>query len=550
MAPSIDSKSGFCAENGIFYSRREFVKLPDDPDISLPALIFNRPLFDPTALAFIDSSTGQTLTYGHLRSQVQAASAGLFSFGLRPGNVVLLLCPNCIAFPVILLAIMSVGAIVTTTNPLNHPSEIAHQAADSGAMFFSSVPSLRHKLPSLKLPLILLPEPESSLKALNSEFPQNTTLSQLLSSPRHDVFPTFKGLQEDTAALLYSSGTTGTSKGVIITHRNFIAQVHFSLPGDDGIPWTSRIYMCLLPMFHVYGMGFFASGLLVRGSTVVIQGKFEIAKTLESIEKYRVTHMPVVPPIVLLLTKTPLVDKFNLSSLLEVGSGAAPLSKEVMGAFRIRFPKICLRQGYGLTESTSVGAYTATKEESMHYGSVGRISANSEVKIICIVSGKPLPPKKKGEIWIRGPCIMKGYFGRVGETSATIDKESWLHTGDLGYIDEEGYLFVIDRLKELIKYKGFQVAPAELEAVLLSNPKIVDAAVVGSPDKEAGQVPMAFVVLHPQSSLTEVEVMEFVAEQVAPYKKIRRVAFVECIPKTASGKILRRQLSAVAASKL
>ncbi|MCO5573091.1 hypothetical protein L7F22_026856 [Adiantum nelumboides] len=549
MATFIDWKSGFCAESGVYYSKREFVKLPHDPDLSLPALIFNRPLFDPSALAFIDASTGQTLTYGHLRSQVQAASAGLISFGVRPGNVVLLLSPNSIAFPVILLAVMSVGAIVTTTNPLNHPSEIAKQVADSGALFFASVPSLLHKLSSFKRPLVLLPEPESSLKPLDSDFPRCTTLSQLLSMCP-DVFPAYKGQQEDTAALLYSSGTTGTSKGVIITHRNFIAQVYLVLHGDDGMPWTSRIYMCLLPMYHVYGMGFFASGLLVRGSTVVVQRKFDIAETLEAIEKHRVTHMPVVPPIVLMLTQTALVNKFSLSSLVEVGSGAAPLSKEVMDAFRIRFPNISLRQGYGLTESTSVGAYTATKEESMHYGSVGRIAGNSEVKIVSIDSRKPLPPTKKGEIWIRGPCIMKGYFGKPGETAATIDKESWLHTGDLGYIDEQGYLFVVDRLKELIKYKGFQVAPAELEAVLLTNSKILDAAVIGYPDKEAGQIPMAFIVMDPQSSLTEADILEFVAKQVAPYKKIRKVAFVESIPKLASGKILRRQLSTIAASRL
>ncbi|MCO5573087.1 hypothetical protein L7F22_026852 [Adiantum nelumboides] len=203
-----------------------------------------------------------------------------------------------------------------------------------------------------------------------------------------------------------------------------------------------------------------------------------------------------------------------------------------------------------MTETTAVGTSLVTEEEATHFGSAGLLAANTELKIVDVDSLQPLPPNKKGELWIRGPTVMRGYFGRPSETAATIDEEGWLHTGDLGYVDAEGYIYIVDRLKELIKYKGFQVAPAELEAVLLSHPDIEDAAVIPFPDNEAGQIPIAFVVKNSHGALKEANVLEFVAEQVAPFKKIRRVIFVRSIPKSSSGKILRRELASAAMSKL
>nr|AHI15920.1 4-coumarate:CoA ligase 4 [Dryopteris fragrans] len=550
MAAIIDPRSGFCSSNGIFYSKREPVKLPADPSLTFPRFILERPDFDPSAIAYIDSKSGQTLSYGELKAQIQAAASGLLAFGVKPGDVVLVLCPNSIAFAVILLAIMSMGAIVTTTNPLNHAIEIAKQAADSNALFVASLPSLLDKVSGLKLPLILLQDSDKKLLGTQKlGFPSCMTLSELLCSRTENALG-HHGRQDDTAALLYSSGTTGVSKGVILTHRNFIAQVLLLQYSNEGLPWNSRIYMCLIPMFHVYGMAFFGSGILAKGATVVLQQKFDFVETLEAIQKYGVTHMPAVPPIIIAFAKSPVVEKFNLSSLVSVGSGAAPLGREVMDSFYSRFPMIKIPQGYGLTETTAVGSHTVTEEEATHFGSVGLLAANTELKIVDVDSGKPLPPCEKGEIWFRGPTIMKGYFGRPGETASTIDKEGWLHTGDLGYVDAEGFLYIVDRLKELIKYKGLQVAPAELEAVLLSHPGIVDAAVIPYADNEAGQIPMAFVVRGPQSVLREVDVIDFVAKQVASYKKVRKVAFVGDIPKSASGKILRRELVSAAMSKL
>ncbi|MCO5607161.1 hypothetical protein L7F22_061354 [Adiantum nelumboides] len=568
----IDPNSGFCAATGTFTSKRDRAQLPSDPSLTLPTFILHRPTFNPSAIAYIDATTGSSLSYGDLKAQVFSVAAGLSSFGVKPGDVVLVLSPNSISFGVILLAIMACGAIVTTTNPLNTPSEIAKQAADSKAKFVASLPSLLPKLP--KLPLILLKNlHKNDLDSLpldgklamttNSEldrstsalviaklgFPRFSTMSELIMSKPQIASP-HRGRQDDIAALLYSSGTTGASKGVILTHKNFIAQALILMQVEEGLPFTSRIYMCLIPMFHVYGMAFFGCGLLAKGSTVVLQQKFDFMETLAAIQKFRVTHMPVVPPILIALAKSPVVQKFDLSSLCSVGSGAGPLGKEVMDAFSARFPNVVIPQGYGMTESTAVGAHTACPEETKHFGSTGMIAANTEFKIVDVDNGLSLPPNQRGEIWMRGPTIMKGYFGRPGETAAVIDKEGWLHTGDLGYIDSEGYLFIVDRLKELIKYKGLQVAPAELEGVLLSHPKIMDVAVIPFPDKEAGQIPMAFVVRNPESLLTEEDVKKFVADQVAPYKKVRKVAFVTSIPKSSAGKILRKDLVQIASSKL
>ncbi|KAI5063337.1 hypothetical protein GOP47_0021884 [Adiantum capillus-veneris] len=530
-AANIDPKSGFCAATGTYTSKRERAHLPSDPSLTLPTFILHRPTLNPSAIAYIDATTGTSLSYGDLKTQVFSVAAGLSSFGVQPGDVVLVLSPNSIALGVIVLAIMACGAIVTTTNPLNTPAEIAKQASDSKAKFVASLPSLLAKLP--KLPLILLRDlckddldslplhgklaranleldrNGSALVIAKLGFPRFCTFSELLLSKSQIALP-HSGRQDDVAALLYSSGTTGASKGVILTHRNFIAQ----------------------------------------GSTVVVQQKFDFVETLAAVQKFRITHMPVVPPILIALAKSPMVQKFDLSSLCNVGSGAGPLGKEVMDAFSARFPNVVIPQGYGMTESTAVGAHTARAEETKHYGSTGLIAANTEFKIVDVDSGLPLPPNQRGEIWMRGPTIMKGYFGRPGETAAVIDKEGWLHTGDLGYIDSEGYLFIVDRLKELIKYKGLQVPPAELEAVLLSHPKIMDAAVIPFPDKEAGQIPLAFVVRNPESTLTEEDVKKFVADQVAPYKKVRKVAFVTSIPKSSAGKILRKDLVQIASSKL
>uniref|UniRef100_A0A5B7AUD0 Putative 4-coumarate--CoA ligase-like 9 n=1 Tax=Davidia involucrata TaxID=16924 RepID=A0A5B7AUD0_DAVIN len=278
------------------------------------------------------------------------------------------------------------------------------------------------------------------------------------------------------------------------------------------------------------------------GETLVLMERFDFEGMLRAVEKYKVTYMPVSPPLVVAMAKSDVVSKYDLSSLQLLGCGGAPLGKEVSERFNDRFPNIVIVQGYGLTESGGGITRMIGPDESKKHGSVGRIAENMEAKIVDPATGEALPPEQQGELWLRGPTIMKGYVGDDEATSATLDSEGWLKTGDLCYFDSDGLLYIVDRLKELIKYKAYQVPPAELEHLLQSNPEIADAAVIPYPDEEAGQIPMAYVVRKPGSSITGAQVMDFIAKQVAPYKKIRRIAFINSIPKSPAGKILRREL--------
>lgn len=351
--------------------------------------------------------------------------------------------------------------------------------------------------------------------------------------------------QNNSAAILYSSGTTGRVKGVLLSHRNLISaisgvQVLEKTPVEGEIE-PHPVALCLLPLFHVFGF-FMLFRSISEGNTLVLMRKFDFQRMLGAVEKYRVTYIPVSPPLVVAMAKSELVAKYDLSSLQILGCGGAPLGKEVIDKFHLRFPNVEIIQGYGLTESSGAASRTVGPEECSNAGSVGRLSENMEAKIVDPSSGEALPPGHKGELWLRGPGIMKGYVGDERATAETLHPEGWLKTGDLCYFDSDGFLYIVDRLKELIKYKAYQVPPAELEHLLQSHPEILDAAVISYPDEEAGEIPLAYVVRKPESNISATQVMDFIAKQVAPYKKIRRVSFVNTIPKSPAGKILRREL--------
>jgi acyl-CoA synthetase (AMP-forming)/AMP-acid ligase II len=279
---------------------------------------------------------------------------------------------------------------------------------------------------------------------------------------------------------------------------------------------------------------------LAQGATIVTMPRFELEQFLELVQKHKVTRVNLVPPILVGLAKHPIVDKYDLSSLIELFSGAAPLGKELANEVKNRIGCRVV-QGYGLTETSPVThVYNLTLTETDKLSSVGPAIPNTEVMVVDVKTGQPLGRNENGEIWIRGPQVMKGYLNNPDATDATLDDDGWLHTGDIGYVDEDGFFYIVDRLKELIKYKGYQVAPAELEALLLSHPAIADVAVIPSPDEEAGEVPKAFVVL--KAEATPEAIMDWVAERVSPQKKVRRVEFVDSVPKSLSGKILRRVL--------
>jgi acyl-CoA synthetase (AMP-forming)/AMP-acid ligase II len=505
-------------------------------DVSIPVTPFTSFLFQnahhyPDKAALIDGPTGRTITYGQLTGAIRAVAAGLHARGFGKGDVFAIYSPNLPEYAIAFHAVASLGGIVTTMNPLYTVDEIAQQIDDSKARYLLTIPQFVDKALAAKA------KTRIEEVFVFGEAPGATPFAALMhNGPIPDVVI---DPREDLIALPYSSGTTGLPKGVMLTHYNLVANilqmgVSVNFKDDDTM-------IGILPFYHIYGMMVVMSFMLYVGGTVVTMPHFDLENFLKLMQQYRITRACLVPPIILALAKHPIVDQYDLSALRQIFSGAAPLSAELQSAASARL-KCTVVQGYGLTETSPVTHATPNDPAAVRAGSVGPAVPNTEVLVVDPETQQPLEARQEGEIWLRGPQVMKGYLNNPAATASMIDADGWLHTGDIGYVDEDGYLYVVDRLKELIKYKGMQVAPAELEGVLLRHEAIADAAVIGVRDEEAGELPKAFVVLKPGYELSADDVISFVAGTVAPHKKIRRVEFVTQIPKSPSGKILRRIL--------
>nr|WGU11325.1 4-coumarate:CoA ligase 9 [Crinum x powellii] len=536
----IDPRSGFNPETKTFHSLRPPTPLPPPSQpISVTSYVLSL-LSDsppPSSPAFVDSSSDLSLSFPQLASQIHSLSSSLRAhLHLSKSHVAFILSPASLQVPVLYFSLLSLGVVISPSNPLSSPSEISHQFSLSHPSVAFVTSATASKIPP-HVPTVLLDSDRFRSWLCGAAAP-----------------PTGAGTsgvvaQEDPAAILYSSGTTGRVKGVVLTHRNFIAVVASykamqELGDDRGVgrhEGSPHVSLFTVPLFHVFG-AFMVMRNVALGHTTVLMGRFGFEKMLEAVERYRVTSMPVSPPLVVAMAKSELVEKYDLSSLVVLRCGGAPLGREVAGKLKERLPTVGITQGYGLTESAGGIAGMSGPEENVVWGSAGRVGSNTEARIVDPLTGESLGPGQQGELWLRGATIMKGYVGDDQATASTLTSDGWLKTGDLCYFDHDGFLFIVDRLKELIKYKAYQVPPAELEQILQSNPEIADAAVIPYPDEEAGEIPMAFVVRQPGSSINEKQVMDFVAKQVAPNKKIRRVAFVNSIPKSAAGKILRREL--------
>eukprot|EP00058_Branchiostoma_floridae_P018912 XP_002604401.1 hypothetical protein BRAFLDRAFT_280542 [Branchiostoma floridae] len=350
---------------------------------------------------------------------------------------------------------------------------------------------------------------------------------------------------EDIAILPYSSGTTGLPKGVMLTHYNIIANLcqnrcAMAVPRILLLEPREECLIGQLPFFHIYGLVVILFNCLMQGVRLVTVPRFEPEAFLECVQNYKVTRILTVPPVAVFLAKHPIVDSYDLSLIKEVFCGAAPMGTEITMALMDRLKIPNHRQGYGLTETSPI--VTIGREGVFVPGSFGILVPNTKAKVVDTETGEAVGPGEDGELCVLGPQVMKGYLDNPEATASTINPEGWLLTGDIVRYDEDGNFYAVDRVKELIKYKGFQVAPAELESVLLGHPGVQDAAVIGLPDEVAGELPKAFVVKK-VDDVTEKDITDFVAERVAPYKKLRGgVAFVGEIPKTPSGKILRRLL--------
>jgi acyl-CoA synthetase (AMP-forming)/AMP-acid ligase II len=496
------------------------------PEVALTPFLLQRAAGRGDKPAFIDGPSGRTLTYSGWAQSVRTVAAGLHQRGFRKGDVFAIYSPNLPEYAIVFHAVSLLGGINTTINPLYTADELACQLKDAGARYLITAPPFMEKAQQAAR--------ESGVREV-FVFGQPSFAALLDSTgepPDVSIDP-----RRDLVVMPYSSGTTGLPKGVMLTHYNLVANL---LQSASALGLTERdTIVGVLPFFHIYGMVVIMNLSLYVGATVVTMPRFDLEQFLETIEKYHITYANVVPPIVLALAKHPLVDNYDLSRLHTIFSGAAPLGANVVTAACTRLG--CeIRQGYGLTETSPVTHAARPGNAGLKPAGIGPPIPNTEAKVVDVTTGAELGPSQEGEICVRGPQVMKGYLNRPDATAAMIDEDGWLHTGDVGYADADGCFFVVDRVKELIKYKGLQIAPAELEAVLLAHPSVADAAVVPLADDEAGQVPKAFVVL--KAEATADQLMGFVAERVAPYKKLRRLEVTDQIPRSPSGKILRRLL--------
>ncbi|KAL9952226.1 hypothetical protein ACROYT_G039448 [Oculina patagonica] len=514
------------------FRSKYYVPIPDN--ISWPQYVFQN--FDKygDSKAVSDPSTGSFYTFKQLKILTRNFASALVKQGLKKDDALAIYLPNGIQYPVVYYGALFLGITIMTINPQYGVEELAYQLRDAGAKYLITD---RERLANAQRAALQVGivatftvgkvkgfvSVDELVQDDGSRFPSDVNISP----------------KEDVAVLLYSSGTTGLPKGCMLTHYNLIALA--CIIGHDSFLNLSlqSVVLAVLPLFHGYGQFVIMGMALSRGAKLVILRQFEPQIFLQTLEDHRVTVAPIVPPLILFLAQHSMVDNYKLSSLMEVISAGAPVGEELLTALKKRLPHVkYVRQAYGLTEG---GLCSMTPLDGNKASSCGVLFPNLECKVVHQETLVPLGPYKEGEICIRGPTVMKGYLNNPKATTQTIDQEGWVHTGDAGHYDEEGYLCIVDRIKELIKYKGFQVPPAELEALLITHPNIDDVAVIGVPDLKAGELPKAFVVR--RGDVTPDEIIKFVAERVAPHKKLRGgVEFIDQILKSPSGKILRRHL--------
>ncbi|WP_030438358.1 AMP-binding protein [Actinoplanes subtropicus] len=482
--------------------------------------------------ALVDASTGESLTFADLLRQSNTGAAGLAADGLRPGEVVGLLSHNQPCYAVAVHAVLRAGGVLSPLNPAMTPAEIGKQLRHCGAR------ALVVAQPLVAVALEAVAGTSVQRLYVLGDDPRVRPFDELTNGtgapPRLDL-DSSKAL----ALLPYSSGTSGQSKGVMLTHRNIVAQLEQQRIGS---PVTENDVVCgFLPFFHIYGFTIILNAALTAGATLVTMPRFDLRGYLRVVQDHRVTRGHLVPPVVLALATAPEVAEYDLSSLRVALSGAAPLDEEL--AVRAQARTGCvIRQGYGLTE-TSPGTHFVYDLDfsATPAGSVGKPVPGTEARLVDPITGEDVGAGHPGELLVRGPQVMVGYLDDPTATAETID-DGWLRTGDIAQTDEDGNFYIVDRLKELIKYKGYQVAPAELEALLLSHPEVLDAAVIGVPDLAVGEIPKGFIVTRAEPDADKL--MAWVAERVAPYKRLRALEFVAEIPKSPSGKTLRRVLKA------
>ncbi|KAI9272042.1 hypothetical protein EDC94DRAFT_595236 [Helicostylum pulchrum] len=523
------------------------------PEIGLIEFLFKNTHNTPEdRKLFIDAFTGESLTYGKLKDNVLRFAATLQDkFNFKRGDVVAIYSPNQMDYSVPLLGTVAAGGAVSPANPAYTSTELAYQLEKTSAKIL-----IAHET-----------NVEMSLKAADMVglsrsrvfvFGKNQVQgiapwSQIFMEERRATLITLTAQEakEAVAYLCFSSGTTGKSKGVMTTHTNITANV-LQFEGLEGasVNGDKDRMLGVLPFFHIYGLSLLIHIAIYLGTPVYVMTKFDLVKFCETVQKEKITFSALVPPIILLLAKDPMVDNYNLSSLKVVICGAAPLSAELSQQTRKRLPATIVKQAYGLTETSPFASLERT--DNVVDGSIGFLLSSMSIKIVGD-DGVELPIGQRGELWLKGPNIMKGYINNPEATAECIDKEGFFHSGDIATQDLDGRLYIVDRKKELIKYKGFQVPPAELEGILFTSPMVADCAVIGVYDaSQATELPRGYVTLAanvPATEKTAETIKKFVADKVVYYKQLRSIVFIDEIPKSPSGKILRRVLRDAAAEE-
>jgi len=494
-------------------------------------------------IAIVDGSTGASISYGDLYNQTYRFAKYLKDAGCNSGDCIAIMSPNDIDFFASFHGAAVNGCIVSPINPLYTESEIQYQVDTTSTKFIISHPACLERVKTVatakSIPVVVMGDTSDTYA---------TSMADALSTVPNAVDPSsFDAIDPDsTVAVPFSSGTTGLPKGVELTHRNITSNMLQTQAMECDIE-DHCCYIVPIPYFHIYGL---VIGLLYpvyQARKSVFLPSFDFVKFLELIQTHKVTRAFAVPPIVLGLAKHPIVEKFDLSSLITISSGAAPLGTEVQVACASRL-KCKVAQGWGMTEISPVGTMvndTDAADMSRSAGKSGRLLPGTEARIMDPTTEKYIDPGTEGELLIRGPQVMKGYYRNPEATSATIRSDGFMHTGDMGYFDSEGWLEITGRIKELIKYKGFQIAPAELEDTINTLEGVQDVMIIPVDDEEAGEVPRAYVVKQEGANLTEEDILAFVKKNLSPHKQLKGgVRFIASVPRAASGKLLRRELIA------
>jgi len=520
---------------------------------------------------------GMELTYSELKNLADRFANALISMGVKKGEKVAIHLPNCPQFAIAYYGALKAGAIFTPLSPLLAPKEVTYQLNDSEAKILISLdlvyPGVCAIVPDTKVETVIttsiadcynsIIQPLKPLEKI--PLPETIDMTALLKEHPPEVPAIDIDVFRDLAHLAYTGGTTGLSKGVMLTHYNVVvntaqyaawflgAQIEIQnglptmvfSPGvdpirDRPIAMDRETALVVVPWFHAMGTIGYLNNLVFSGTTMVVFPRFESKEYLDAIPKYNATVVGGAPQLFIPLVNHPDFDAYDLSGIKLASSGAAPLALPVLDKMLDAFSGVVC-EAYGLTECSMGATANPPARSNIRQGSVGIPVFDTECKVVDLGTGKDLPPGKEGEICIKGPQVMQGYWNKPQETAEVL-KDDWLSTGDIGKMDEDGYFYITDRKKDMIIYKGYNVYPRELEEAIFTHPAVEQCAVVGKPDLDVGEAPVAFVQLRQGAEATAEEVMEHTNPQIAAYKKIREVRFLDAIPVSPAGKILKRKL--------